>query len=377
MLWKVFSGLAAIALAIGVYFSYQTKGALRSEMDLEKRAKDNYETLTKKLTEGAEIKTKRDKDLEDRKAELNTVKADLEKVTTETDQKLKEVDVVKNQLDAVNKQLAALEDQISKAGDIKKLMAQIDELKKQKEAAEATIANQQQQLVLADADVAKFNAEITRLDEVDKRQRAGVVEPGFTARVSQPYQNFGFVILNKGNLGGMFANAMLDVKRGSRVVAKLKVRDVEQAQSVADLIPGTLAQGDSIRSGDLVVAAKVAPPPPAPVAPPTGTGTTPAAPGTEPFAPATPGMAPPTPAAPAPAANDPFAAAPGGMAPAAPAAPASDPFAPQPPAGGAPATPPAPGTPAPTGADPFAPQPPAGGATPPTPPAPPATPPQN
>ena len=53
-------------------------------------------------------------------------------------------------------------------------------------------------------------------------------------------------------------------QRGNRVVARLKVRDVEQSMSVADLVPGTLRTGDSIRSGDLVVAAKMPAPPPTP-----------------------------------------------------------------------------------------------------------------
>ena len=73
----------------------------------------------------------------------------------------------------------------------------------------------------------------SRASKMLEKQRTGIVESDLTAGISQPYMGFGFVILNKGNLGGVIANALLDVKRGKfRVVARLKVRDVEQAMSV-------------------------------------------------------------------------------------------------------------------------------------------------
>lgn len=376
MLWKILSGLAAIALGVGVWASIENRKALTSERDLAKRAKDDLKSVQQQMAKGGETKARWEKEFAVVEKQRDEVKVEVAKVQSDGDQKVAEVDVLKKQVEEITKQLKALEDQISKAGDMKKLLAKVEELTAQKKAAEAAIANQQQQLALADERVGKIASEITRLDEVERRARTGVVESSFTARVTQPYTGMGFVILNKGNLGGMFANAMLDVKRGSNVVAKLKVRDVEQTMSVADLVPGSLAQGTVIRSGDLVVASKaVAPPPPAPAptdaasAVPGGAAPAapaPGAPAADPFgAPAAPGMAAP---APAPAAADPFgapAAPAGGMAPApAPAAPpaAADPFAPAPPPGAAPAPAPAPGAApappaAPMAADPFAPPP--------------------
>lgn len=392
MLWKILSALAAIALAVGLWFAYQDQLAIKVERDLARRSKENLKATTDKLTEATDVKGRKEKELVDLEKQRDDVKIEVTKVATDTEQKLAEVEVIKKNLEEVTKQLAQLDEQIRKAGNIKQLMAQVEELNKQKTAAEAAIANHKQQLALAEEKSASLNSEVTRLQDVEKRQRSGVVEPGFSARVAHPYADFGFVVLNKGNLGGIFANAMLDVKRGDNVVAKLKVREVEQAMSVADLVPGSLASGDAIRSGDLVVASKAQPNAALPTVPatpasPTATpapGAAPAAPGgmADPFAAG--GMAAPAPApAPAaPAAADPFGAAPapaGGMAPApAPAAPAApgaaDPFAPMPPAGAAPAAgaaAPAAGTPAPAApgtADPFAPTPPGGTTPPPAPP---------
>lgn len=351
MLWKLLSGLAAVALLVGVWSSYNNRVSLEEELKQSKRAVENNKAVKAefpKVTAQKELKTKQ---LEDQKKALDEVKLEKTKVDGDTELKTKEGELVKQNLEDVNKQLTQLEDQIKKVGDVKKLLASVQEETEKKKAVDAAIANQQQQLALSDEKISKVQAEITRFQEVEKRQRSGVVEPGFTARVAQAFQEFGFVVLNKGNASGMFADAMLDVKRGRTVVAKLKVRDVEQGMSVADLVPGSLAPGESIRSGDLVVAARevakpaaVAPSAPAPAVDPSQQPAAPApmAPaGADPFGGA-PGAAP-APAPMAPGGADPFApAAPAPMAPA-----AADPFAP--PAGTTPA--------APATMDPFAPKP--------------------
>jgi hypothetical protein len=367
MLWKLLSGISAAALLVGVFFSYKTKVSLEEEIKMAKRAKENNTMLQSEFGKVAEQKELKTKQLVEQEKARDDVKIETTKVVADTELKTKEGELVKQNLDEVNKQLTQLEDQIKKVGDVKKLMASVQEETEKKKAVDASIANQQQQLSLADDKIAKVQTEITRFQDVEKRQRAGVVEPGFTARVAQAFQEFGFVVLNKGNTGGMFADAVLDVKRGRNIVAKLKVRDVEQSMSVADLVPGSLAQGESIRSGDLVVASKDVPRPapasPAPATPPApgadGTAPAPAAPmpgadpSAAPMAPA--GADPFAPAAPAPMAPanaDPFAPAPGGaMAPA-------DGAAPMAPGGADPFAPPAGTTPgAPATMDPFAPKP--------------------
>lgn len=366
MLWKLLSGISAAALLVGVFFSYKTKVSLEEEIKMAKRAKENNTMLQSEFGKVAEQKDLKTKQLGEQEKARDDVKIETTKVVADTELKTKEGELVKQNLDEVNKQLTQLEDQIKKVGDVKKLMASVQEETEKKKAVDASIANQQQQLSLADDKIAKVQTEITRYQDLEKRQRTGVVEPGFTARVTQAFQEFGFVVLNKGNTAGMFADAVLDVKRGRNIVAKLKVRDVEQSMSVADLVPGSLAQGESIRSGDLVVASRDVPRPapsvPVPAAPttapaPGADGTAPVAPmpGTDPAAPpmAPAGADPFAPAAPmAPANADPFAPAPGGgMAPA-------DGAAPMAPGGADPFAPPAGTTPgAPATMDPFAPKP--------------------
>ena len=385
MVWKLLSGIAAACLAAAVYFAVVNREALKTERMLAERAEKDHKTLVDRKAQGEETQKNKIAKLDAMKKELEETKQKVAKAAAESQEKDAALQLAKNTLAQVVQQVDTIQKKIDELGNVEKLLAQVAALKKDQEAADAALASQNQQLATKKEAVASLQSEITRYRDLEVRARKGVVEPNFTAKVASVFKEWGFVILNKGNAGGVFANADLEVKRGKDVVAKLKVRNVEQQIAVADVVPGSVASGDSLRSGDLVVAAatqtastpaKLATPtkpgdpatPATPEAPATPPAPAPnAAMGNDPFA-AAPMPAGTAPAAPAPAVggamnNDPFGAAP--AAPATPAAPAAggagtkespstaDPFGAAPAKPGAPATPPVGGA-----SDPFAPPPP-------------------
>ncbi len=323
MLWKILSALSAICLAVGVWFSYQNKSVLEEERRLKERSEQNLKAIKADLVKKTDAKGKRTKELEDYTKQRDDRRVEVAKVNSDIADKVKQTEDLKKTLDEAQKQLALIKEQIAKAGDLKKLIAEVADLSKQVKESEASIANQEQQKAIVEGKLAATNDQVKKLQEIDTRQRRGQIEPGLTARVSQTYQGYGFVVINKGNSSGLYANNMLDVKRGKTLVAKLRVRDVEQNQSVADLVPGSLANGESIQAGDLVVAVPQAPEPAH-----LGAPSTPAAPsGSPPVKMADPlgGSTAPAPAV----AADPFAPAPAAGTPDKPAP--ADPFAPAPP----------------------------------------------
>jgi len=344
MVWKLLSGISAACLAVAAYYAFISKNDINTEREGEKRATANLaEVSTRKAVADEKLKQKQEQ-LVALNLDLEKVKGDVVAAAAEAQEKEAALQLVKTNLEQTSQQLAAVEKKIEEAGDIEKLLAQVNALKKDKEAAESALAAENQQVEQAKERVASLQKQIEVSREAESRSRKGELEPGFTARVAQSFSEWGFTVLNKGNAGGIIANAELDVKRGSDIVAKLKVRNVEQAISVADIVPGSLGQGDAIRAGDLVVAAPVVKKEVAPPSPPPSTERSPAvapapAAGADPFA--APGAAP----AAAPAMADPFGAPAAAPAP----APAADPFgAPAAPATGA-------GTQAsPSTADPFA-----------------------
>jgi len=355
MLWKILSFLSAACLGAACFFAWSNQKDLTAERDRERFAKDNLKAAQERKTQGDEALVAKKTALEGAQKELETSKAETVKLAESALEKDGALKVVKSSLEQVEQQVSAVEKQIDEAGDIEKLIAQIDKYKKEQAEAEAAVANNSQRLAAAKEQFENVVAQTAKLRDAEARGRRGVVAPEFTARVSKFFPEWHFAILNKGNSGGVFANADLEVKRGKNVIAKLKVKNVEQNGSVAEVVPGSLAVGDMIRTGDVVVASStqsVVKPEAAPAAKPDAA----AAPVPATPAPAAPAMsADPFGAAPAPAAAAPaMSADPFGAAPAPAAAPAmgADPF------GAAPA--PAAGTPAaPSTADPFGAAPPA------------------
>ncbi len=356
MVWKILSALSAVCLGTACYFAWANQKLLVEEHKREHLATANLADIKAHIVKAEEAKKSYEAQLVAKNQELETTKASFVETSAKVQTAEQELAAVKTNLEQVTKVVNQNQKQIDEAGDIKALIAQIEAIKKERSETEAELASQTQHLATAQEKVTNLTNAAKEAEERESRGRRGIVDDDFTAKVAHSYTDWGFVVLNKGNGGGVFANADLEVKRGKEVVAKLKVRDVEQNSSVADLVKGSLAVGEHIRPGDLVVAAaeqsaKTAAPKTTavPGAAPAAPGTTPAAPGAAPAMGADPFGAPaPAPAAPAMGA-DPFGApAPAAPAPAAPAM-GADPF-------GAPATPPA------GGATP----PPAGGATPPS-----------
>jgi len=372
MVWKILSILAAGCLGASCYFAWINQQDLTAERERESFAKANLKTSEERVKAGTEALAVKKTALESAQKDLATAKDETLKFAAQVQEKEVSYGVIKGNMQQVQDQVTALQKQIDEAGNIEQLLAQIDKLKKNQAEAEATVANQTQRLSSAQEAFTSLTAQTAKLRETEAQGRRGIVAPEFTARISQFFPEWDVAILNKGNSGGVFANADLEVKRGKNVIAKLKVKNVEQYGSVAEVIPGSLASGEAIQTGDTVVAAAnqsaaaekgSAAPPAEGTTPAPGAGAAPAAPGAapapggDPFgapaAPAAPAMsdpfgAPAAPAPAAPAAADPFGAAP---APAAPAA--ADPFGAAPaPAPGAPGT-----TDKPSTADPFAPAP--------------------
>ncbi|HEY1048649.1 MAG TPA: hypothetical protein VGE39_02800 [Prosthecobacter sp.] len=358
MVWKLLSALSAVCLGTACYFAWANQKALTEERKREAYHVANLKKVQDHKLEAEEAKKTAETRVAEVTKELETTKTSVVEAAGKAQVKEQEVAVLKTNLEQVTKIVNDLQKQIDEAGDIKGLLAQIETIKKERAEAESALTNQNQRFAIAQERVNSLNASAKEAEDREARGRRGIVDSDFTAKVSQEYTDWGFVVLNKGNGGGVFANADLEVKRGKDVIAKLKVRNVEQNSSVAELVTGSLAEGSRIRSGDTVVAAAeqsaktekgagaAAPPAAAGAAATPGAPGAPAAPagapamGSDPFgAPAAPGAAPAM-------GSDPFGA------PAAPAAPApamgSDPF-------GAPAAPPPPaGAPtAPSTADPF------------------------
>ena len=256
-MWKILSGISGACLAVALFFAFSSRNDISVEREVEARSKANFktvknhhkkadETLSQKNTQLAGLKTDRDK-----------LKKDVASADEESKTKEASLETAKKSLEETSKQLAAVQKQIDDAGDVEKLVAQVQALQNEKKTEESAVAAESAKVAAIQEKQGQLQTQLEKLRTVESNSRKGVIEPTFTATIAQAFSDWGFAVLNKGNNGGVIANAELEVKRGKNIVARLKVRNVEQAISVADIVPGSVPVGYSIRSGDQVVAAPV------------------------------------------------------------------------------------------------------------------------
>ena len=236
MVWKILSALSAVCLGTACYFAWSNQKMLVEERHRETFANANLADLKAHIVKADEAKKKHEAQLATANQELESTKTAVADTATKAQAKEQELAVLKTNLDQITKIVSDNQKQIDEAGDIKSLLAQIDSIKKERAEAEAALANQTQHLAAAQERITNLTNAAKEAEEREARGRRGIVDDNFTAKVTHAYTDWGFVVLNKGNGGGVFANADLEVKRGKDVVAKLKVRDVEQNSSVADLL---------------------------------------------------------------------------------------------------------------------------------------------
>ena len=73
------------------------------------------------------------------------------------------------------------------------------------------------------------------------------------ASVSGVSSDYGFVVINRGgNNSNIDERSRLLVSRGGKLVARLKVAQVEPTQTICDIVPTSLKRGQRIRNGDQV-----------------------------------------------------------------------------------------------------------------------------
>jgi hypothetical protein len=136
----------------------------------------------------------------------------------------------------------------SPASSTVELQAQLEDAKKQLEAAE------REKTLLSDK--IKVGQEKTTEVESEKRQRRpapGSNPPGIRGSVLAINQAYNFVVLSLGARQGVEANTEMLVLRGGSFIGKIRISSVEPATAIGDIITSTLPRGVQVQPGDTVV----------------------------------------------------------------------------------------------------------------------------
>jgi len=135
----------------------------------------------------------------------------------------------------------------SPASSLVELQAQLDDAKKQLDAAE------REKILLSDK--IKLTQERSTQLETERKPRPApsANNPGIRGTVLAVNQAYNFVVLSLGARQGVEANTEMLVLRGGSFIGKIRISSVEPATAIGDIITSTLARGVQVQPGDTVV----------------------------------------------------------------------------------------------------------------------------
>ena len=245
-------GLAAIFAVLNLQ---KTRG-LRTEIGQSETARQSAD----------QQRISREKQLKDREAAVAAASAkygDTQNKVASTEAELAKVQAEKNDLQGKLRtnetEIAELRKRIesaatqpaapgaSPAGSTAELQAQLDDAKKQLDAAE------REKVLLSDK--MKVTQEKSTQLETEKKHRPapGANNPGIRGTVLAVNQAYNFVVLSLGARQGVEANSEMLVLRGGAFIGKIRISSVEPATAIGDIITSTLARGVQVQPGDIVV----------------------------------------------------------------------------------------------------------------------------
>jgi len=128
------------------------------------------------------------------------------------------------------------------------LQAQLEETKKQLEAAE------KEKILLADKMRALQEPSTPSFVESARPRRPGLArDPGIRGSVLAVNQAYNFVVLSLGGRQGVEPDSEMLVLRGGSFIGKIRISSVEPATAIGDIITSSLARGVQVQPGDIVI----------------------------------------------------------------------------------------------------------------------------
>lgn len=209
-------------------------------------------SLTKTTTELGTTK----KDLTDAKQQLDARTADLAKAKSELDDSQKKLAESNTVLEAKTKELAAIQvviDELTKGKPPAELGKQVEQFKLDLQKAQTELLEARQVAdTLNERNRVQEEQLATKTREVDAYRNV-TVRQGLSGRILAYNPGWNFVVLSIGDKAGLKSGVQMIVTRGNSMIGKVRVTSVEPNTAIADVLPGTMARGQSVQAGDGVI----------------------------------------------------------------------------------------------------------------------------
>ena len=254
---KILLIISALVIAATAYLGFATKGkvdALQGDLTTKKntliatqadltKTKGNLKKTEDELVAAKATIEEKDKEVAAKKGEVDKLTSDLSKATTDLDEKTKKLADIQEQLDKRPGVGGNIDEMIKQVGDLTKAKADLEikvaELSQVQETLNKQLGDEKSKTVAAETQVRSY--------------KEGYTRPGVTGTVLAYNPGWNFVVINIGDKQSLKAGKEMVVTRDGQMIAKVRVKTVEPSSSIADVIPSSVAKGQSVQPGDSVV----------------------------------------------------------------------------------------------------------------------------
>ncbi len=252
-MWKGLTVISLLLLAASGALSFLNMNKLDTEKELRQQKESQLAARQSDLTQEKDALASTKTQLEQITGNVSELKESNDALDTqisEVDDQLIDVD---NEIADLDKEIARINKAIDEAGDPEVQIAELQEWERKVNASEGTLRSLTAQLTSAESGQGSLQTQIETLQEQFKWRREKRFATPFFSVIQDVYPEWGFVVLNAGGAAGVVLGAELSVVRGGEEIATLRVTNVERGRSVADIVPGSLAAGQTLSAGDRVV----------------------------------------------------------------------------------------------------------------------------
>jgi archaellum component FlaC len=253
---KILLIISALVIAATAYLGFAAKqkvDAIQGELASKKKtllatqADLSKTKSTLKKTEDELVAAKAD--IEVKEKDIAAKKIEIEGLGT------KLAETTKN-LETAQAELKVLTENPTNPGEkvnVDQLRADIDELKRSKAETESKLAETIQVKDTLTKQLGEERSKTAAANTVVESYKKEYTKPGVTGTILAYNPGWNFVVLSIGDKQSLKAGKELVVTRGGQMVGKVRVTSVEPSTSIADVLPSTVAKGDSVQPGDRVV----------------------------------------------------------------------------------------------------------------------------
>ena len=252
-MWKPLSIVSGVALLAGGGITYSmVRPVVTAERQQVANAKVNQASAEKLKVDAEAASKTADKELETMKDSLSKAERAKAEAAAKKEEVAKLLEEASTAKTTASKELSDLEQKMKDLGGLDAMVAELKAQEAKRVEYEKQISEAKSAMESALARKASMDKQIAEVKRIDLWQQTGTMAPTFRSRITAVNPDWGFVTIGAGNASSVTRQAKLDVVRGSAVVGKVIVTHVSPGSSAAEIVPGSVAPGDSILPGDQV-----------------------------------------------------------------------------------------------------------------------------